>query len=65
MLAGTVKPGLELICARTRKPERLAHIYRMVGRDMSEVPSAAAGDIVVVPKIAAMAGDTLSVTGKV
>lgn len=65
VLAGTVKPGLELICARTRKPERLAHIYRMVGRDMSEVPSAAAGDIVVVPKIAAMAGDTLSVTGKV
>lgn len=65
VLAGTVTPGLELTCARTRKPERLAHIYRMVGRDMTEVPSAAAGDIVVVPKIAAMAGDTLSVTGKV
>ena len=65
VLAGTFKPGLELTCARTRKPERLAHIYRMVGRDMTEVPAAAAGDIVCVPKISVMAGDTLSVTGKV
>ncbi len=65
VLAGTFKPGLELTCARTRKPERLAHIYRMVGRDMTEVPVAEAGDIVCVPKISVMAGDTLSVTGKV
>ena len=65
VLAGTITPGLELTCARTRKPERLAHIYRMVGRDMTEVQRAEAGDIVVVPKIAAQAGDTLSVTGKV
>lgn len=65
VLAGTIMPGLELTCARTRKPERLAHIYRMVGRDMTEVQAAEAGDIVVVPKIGAWAGDTLSVTGKV
>jgi len=65
VLAGTITPGLALTCARTRRPERLAHIYRMVGRDMTEVQAAEAGDIVVVPKIAAQAGDTLSVTGKV
>ena len=65
VIAGTFRPGLELTCARTRKPERLAHIYRMVGRDMTEVSSAEAGDIVCVPKISVMAGDTLSVTGKV
>lgn len=65
VLAGTITPGLALTCARTRRPERLAHIYRMVGRDMTEVQRAEAGDIVVVPKIAAQAGDTLSVTGKV
>lgn len=65
VLAGTITPGLELTCARTRKPERLAHIYRMVGRDTTEVQAAEAGDIVVVPKIGAQAGDTLSVTGKV
>lgn len=65
VLAGTITPGLALTCARTRRPERLAHIYRMVGRDMTEVQRAEAGDIVVVPKIAAQAADTLSVTGKV
>lgn len=65
VLAGTITPGLALTCARTRRPERLAHIFRMVGRDMTEVQRAEAGDIVVVPKIAAQAGDTLSVTGKV
>ena len=65
VLAGTITPGLELTCARTRKPERLAHIYRMVGKDTTDVASAAAGDIVVVPKLEAQTGDTLSVTGKV
>ena len=65
VLAGTVTAGLELTCARTRRPVRLAHIYHMVGRDLSEVKSAEAGDIIAVPKIAAQAGDTLSVTGKV
>ena len=65
ILAGTVTTGIELINARTRKAERLSHIYLMTGRDTDEVPSAAAGDIVVVPKLEAMTGDTLSVTGKV
>lgn len=64
-LAGTLTPGIELINARTRKTERLGHLYLMCGRDTEEVSSAAAGDIVVVPKLEAMTGDTLSVTGKV
>jgi elongation factor G len=65
VLAGSVRPGLELVNARTRKPERLAHLDRMCGREISEVKEAAAGDIVVVPKLDAITGDTLSVTGKV
>ena len=65
VLAGTVTPGLELTNARTRKGERLGHLYSMTGRDTSEVKNAAAGDIVVVPKLDALTGDTLSVTGKV
>ena len=65
VLAGTITTGVELINARTRKAERLSHIYLMTGRDTDEVQSAAAGDIVVVPKLEAMTGDTLSVTGKV
>ena len=65
VLAGTVKTGMELTNARTRKSERLAHLYLMCGRETTDVPSAGAGDIVVVPKLEAMTGDTLSVTGKV
>ena len=65
VLAGTLTQGIELTNARTRKTERLGHLYLMCGRETEEVPSAAAGDIVVVPKLEAMTGDTLSVTGKV
>ncbi len=65
VLAGTVKPGTELMCARTRKTERLGHLYCMTGREMSDVKEVAAGDICVVPKLDALTGDTLSATGKV
>ena len=65
VLAGTVAPGTELTNARTRKSERLGHLYLMCGKETAEVKSAAAGDIVVVPKLEAQTGDTLSVTGKV
>lgn len=65
VLAGTVKAGTELINARTRKTERLTHLYMMCGHATADVDVAAAGDIVVVPKLDAMTGDTLSVTGKV
>lgn len=65
VLTGTIEPGMELVNARTRKGERLAHLYVMCGREMTEVGHAYAGDIVVVPKVSAETGDTLSVTGKV
>ena len=65
VLTGTLEPGLELVNARTRKSERLAHLYVMCGREMSEVGHAYAGDIIVVPKLSAETGDTLSITGKV
>lgn len=65
VLAGTVKPGLELTNARTRKSERLGHLYIMCGRETTELTEAQAGDIIVAPKLDALTGDTLSVTGKV
>lgn len=65
VLAGTIEPGMELVNARTRKSERMAHLYVMCGREMTEVGHAYAGDIVVVPKLAAETGDTLSVSGKI
>ena len=65
VLSGTITPGIELTNARTRKGERLGHLYIMMGRETTDVKSASAGDIVVVPKLDALTGDTLSVTGKV
>ena len=65
VLTGTIEPGMELVNARTRKGERLTHLYVMCGREMTEVGHAYAGDIIVVPKLGAETGDTLSVTGKV
>lgn len=65
VLTGTIEPGMELVNARTRKGERMAHLYVMCGREMTEVGHAYAGDIVVVPKLVAETGDTLSVSGKI
>lgn len=65
VLTGTIEPGMELVNARTRKGERMAHLYVMCGREMTEVGHAYAGDIVVVPKLTAETGDTLSVSGKI
>lgn len=65
VLTGTLTPGIELVNARTRKGERIAHLYVMCGKEMTEVGKAEAGDIIVTTKIAADTGDTLSVTGKV
>ena len=65
VLTGTLAPGIELVNARTRKSERLAHLYVMCGREMTEVGKAEAGDIIVTTKISADTGDTLSVSGKV
>ena len=65
VLAGTITPGTELTCARTRKTERLGHLYRMTGRETVDLKQVAAGDVCVVPKLEALTGDTLSVTGKV
>lgn len=65
VLAGTISAGQELTCARTRKVERLGHLYQMMGQKTSEVESAQAGDIVVVPKLDTLTGDTLSATGQV
>ncbi len=65
VVCGTVTPGTELTNGRTRKSERLGHLYAMCGRDTSEVKSVAAGDIFVAPKLEVLVGDTLSATGKV
>ena len=66
VFAGTIEPGMELICNRTGKKERIAHLYLMTGSKTEDVKSAKAGDIIVIPKLGDVrTSDTLSETGKI
>ena len=66
VLSGYLEPGLELINARTGKKERLGKLQIMMGKETTDVKSAKAGDIIVVPKLTeTRSGDTLSVEGDI
>jgi len=66
VLSGTLKPGTELVDARTGKKERIAHVLKIIGKDTSDVDAAPAGDIAVLPKLeGVLTGDTLSATGDI
>ena len=52
VLTGYLEPGLELINGRTGKKERLGKLQVMMGKETTDVKSAKAGDIIVVPKLA-------------
>ncbi len=66
VLSGFLEPGLELINARTGKKERLGKIQVVMGKEATDVKSAKAGDIIVVPKLSeTRSGDTLSVEGDI
>ncbi|MDR1713906.1 MAG: elongation factor G [Coriobacteriales bacterium] len=66
VLSGVLEPGVELINAKTKKKDRLAHLYVMTGKETEDVKSARAGDIIVIPKLTdAHTGDTLSTSGSI
>ena len=65
VISGVLEPGIDLINSKTKKKERIAHIYVMTGKETTDVKSARAGDIVVIPKLDAHTGDTMSVSGKI
>ena len=48
---GSVRTGSPVFIGDKRKGIKLAHIYRMQGKDLEEVPSAVAGDLCAVAKI--------------
>jgi elongation factor G len=48
---GTVKPGSQLFAGDARKAFRIAHLYKMMGKDTVETPQAVPGDIVAVSKV--------------
>jgi elongation factor G len=58
---GTLTPGLDMINQKNGKPERLAQLYTMVGKDRKELPKIMAGDIGAVVKLKdTHTNDTLS-----
>lgn len=66
VLSGYLEPSMELTNARTNRKERPSHLYVMMGKEPSDVKSAKAGDIIVVPKLnETRTGDTLSQSGAI
>lgn len=48
---GTVRSGSQLFVGDSRKPFKVAHLYRLQGKDHVEVPQAIPGDLCAVSKI--------------
>jgi len=48
---GTIRPGRQLFVGDGRKPFKVAHLYRLMGKDTFEVPQAVPGDICAVAKV--------------
>ena len=56
---GTVRSGAQLFIGDARKPFKIAHLYRLQGKDHVEVPQAIPGDICAVPKVEEMHFDAV------
>jgi elongation factor G len=56
---GTVRSGAQLFIGDARKPFKIAHLYRLQGKDHMEVPQAIPGDICAVPKVEEMHFDAV------
>lgn len=56
---GTVRSGQQLFIGDARKPFKVAHLYRLQGKDHYEVPQAVPGDICAVPKVEEMHFDAV------
>ncbi len=48
---GTVRQGSQLFVGDARKPVKIAHLFRLLGKDTTEVADAGPGDIVATPKV--------------
>jgi elongation factor G len=66
VVSGKITPNSEMINSRTGKKERIGRVYKVVGKDATDVESIPAGDIAVLPKLGdVITGDTLSADGSV
>ncbi|MDT8433570.1 MAG: elongation factor G [Anaerosomatales bacterium] len=66
VVSGEITPNSEMINSRTGKKERIGRVYKVVGKEATDVESIPAGDIAVLPKLGdVVTGDTLSADGSV
>ncbi len=66
VVSGTLAPGSELVNSRTGKKERIAHVFKMTGKETESIDGAPAGDIAVLTKLAdVLTNDTLSAKGDI
>lgn len=56
---GVLKPNTELVNAANGQAEKVGKLFTLFGKRQDEVPSAAAGDIIVATKLNARTSDTL------
>lgn len=48
---GTLRPGSQLFIGEARKPFKVTHLYRLVGKNTAEIPQAIPGDICALAKV--------------
>jgi elongation factor G len=48
---GTLRTGSQLFVGDARKPIKIAHLFRMLGKETTEIPSALPGDICAIAKV--------------
>ena len=48
---GTIRPGSQLFVGGARKPVKIAHLFKLLGKETTEVPAALPGDICAIAKI--------------
>jgi elongation factor G len=66
VVSGTLTPGTELVNSRTGKKERIAHVFKVIGKETTDIDAAPAGDIAVLTKLSdTLTNDTLSAKGDI
>ena len=48
---GVIRPGSQLFIDDARKPVKIAHLWRLMGKDVAEIPAAVPGDICALAKL--------------
>ncbi len=48
---GTIRPGSQLYVGAARKPVKIAHLFKLMGKETTEIPAAIPGDICAIAKV--------------